>query len=192
MSVVASIKAPPLWKTETRTQEGTTPSRKVSVSLEGKKGNKVDARNYRGNDHWISEETMDPKKYFGFIYCIIDVYSDKNYIGKKQYTSTGSATRGKVSNWQWYISSSDVLSETIKIRGKDDFLFVMLEQYGTRGGLSYAETWSMMRAETPSNSNKWYNRLVNKVSWPSKERITDNHKRRLDAIIDGTFFDSKE
>jgi hypothetical protein len=64
----------------------------------------------------------------------------------------------------------------------EEFDFICLEQYQTKGTLSYSETWSLCYVEAPTN-DRWYNRLIEKVSWNVKEAITDRHKERLDAAI---------
>jgi hypothetical protein len=140
---------------------------------------------YEGNGHWAFDSPMGGKGKFGFIYVIHDLINDKYYLGKKQYRGTGQENFGVASNWPWYTSSRDTLVELIKARGKEHFEFIVLEEYSSNKALGYAETWSLMRAETPSNQGKWYNRLVNKVSWFCSEAITQRHKDRLDAIIKG-------
>jgi Putative endonuclease segE, GIY-YIG domain len=138
---------------------------------------------FAGNGHWMFEEELGQNGQFGFIYVIRDCIDGRCYIGKKQFLGSGKANKGVVSNWQWYVSSSKELSKKIIEHGRDNFEFIVLEQYMNRGTLGYAETWSLMRAETPTNRDKWYNMLVNKISWPVKEAITGRHKNRLDLII---------
>lgn len=149
------------------------------TSLEGVVGSRVNRRNYSNNGHWDFPEEMAKGKAFGFIYLIHNKVDNRCYIGKKQYKGTGKANKGVVSNWPWYISSSDELSKDIKRLGKDSFEFIVLEEYYTRGGLSYSETWSLCHVESPTYVDKWYNVLINKVSWRSKERVTDRHKERI-------------
>lgn len=133
---------------------------------------------YSKNGHWIFDEPLD-KRNAGFIYMIRDIELGKGYIGKKQFVGAGKLNRGVESNWMWYTSSCKDLVAAIKKRGKDNFEYLVLEQYKTKGALSYAETWTLMAAETPTNRHIWYNLLVNKVSWNVKEAITARHKERL-------------
>jgi hypothetical protein len=158
------------------------------ISLEGKVGSRVDPADYRGSGHWRFVEEMGSDGYIGFIYVIVDLNNHKLYLGKKNYTTLklieGTTRRQKVDmNWRWYISSSKELAATVKNFGKEDFRFICIEQYKSKGALSYSETWSLMFAETPSNQHLWYNRLVNKVSWVVKEPVTERHKSRLSRII---------
>jgi archaellum biogenesis ATPase FlaH len=142
-------------------------------------------KDYEGNGHWSFDKELGQGKYFGFIYVIRDLETGKSYIGKKQYKGSGKLNRGVVSNWQWYVSSSKVLSETIKAKGKESFEFIVLDEYKTRGGLSFAETWSLVVVETPSNPDKWYNVLINKVTWRVKEPVTLKHRERLNMVVNG-------
>ena len=98
------------------------------------------------------------------------------------YYGAGKLNKGKESNWRRYTSSSKVLGELLKARPKEEFEFICLEQYKTKGTLSYSETWSLCRVEAPT-SNEWYNTLIEKVSWPVKEQITKRHKERLERVL---------
>ena len=135
------------------------------------------------NGHWEFDDQMGKSGYFGFIYLIEDLLHDRWYIGKKQYLGTGSKNKGVQTNWKDYTSSSDKLNTLIQLHGKENFKFFCLEQYHYKGTLGFAETWSLMMAETPANQGKWYNLLVNKVSWPCKEQISSKHKERLTALL---------
>ena len=159
--------------------------KRQTVSLEGVPNSKVDARNYRGNGHWQSHmnEPMGGKEYVGFIYVIRNVEEEKLYLGKKLYRSMGSITKNEPSNWPWYISSSKEVSAAVKKFGKQKFEFVCIHQYKNKAMLSYAETWSLMYCETPYRRDKWYNLLVNKVSWVTKEPIPELHKQRLNMMM---------
>jgi hypothetical protein len=159
-----------------------TIQRKQKVSLEGVVGSKVNRSEYGLNGHWDFPGKLDPDNFIGFIYIIVDLNNKKLYLGKKQYKGAGKLNKGKESNWPWYISSSTELSEQVKKYGKEGFDFIAVEQYKSKGALSYAETWSLMFVESPSNRHLWYNMLVNKISWNVREGITQQHKDRLTAI----------
>jgi hypothetical protein len=162
--------------------------RRPQMSLEGVPNSRVDPTKYRGNGHWQFPEELGTKEYFGFIYIIRDVENNKLYLGKKNFRTMkkieGTTRRQSTDlNWRWYISSSDALSIAVKLHGKDKFEFVAIEQYKSKGALPYAETWSLMYAETPVRQDIWYNRLVNKVSWIVKEPITQRHKDRMHMML---------
>jgi hypothetical protein len=126
------------------------------------------------NGHWKFPEQMGEISKVGFIYLIRDNYLKRFYLGKKLFRGHGVQNRGKESNWKTYVSSSKALAEIFKVRPKEEFEFICLEQYNTKG--------TLCTVEAPTNRN-WYNTLIEKVSWPVKEPISDRHKQRLhDAI----------
>lgn len=135
------------------------------------------------NGHWEFPEKMGDKKYVGFIYVIFDNYMKKAYIGKKLFRGTGKLNRGKESNWKKYISSSKFVQTNIGGRPIEEFEFICIEQYRTKGTLSYAETWSLCMVEAPT-SNIWMNKLIGKVSWNVSESISDRHRQRLNQIVE--------
>jgi len=159
------------------------------MKFEGDLSDLVSATPYvRGfdNGHWKFPEQMGNTEagvsYVGFIYVIRDNYLRRLYLGKKLFYGMGQLNRGKESDWRKYCSSSPVLKEMFKHRPKSEFEFVCLEEYRTKGTLSYSETWSLCYVEAPTNDT-FYNRLIEKVSWPVKERITERHKNRLHMCI---------
>jgi hypothetical protein len=137
------------------------------------------------NGHWQFDKQLCQDNQFGFIYLIHDTVNSRMYIGKKQYKGAGQANRGEESNWKTYSSSCKALQEAIKANEKHGFLFYVLDEYRIKGTLGYAETWSLMYVEAPCNRDKWYNMLVNKVSWSVKEGVSDKHKMRLKSILAG-------
>jgi hypothetical protein len=157
-------------------------SKKKRVSLEGVEGSVVDRKRYSTNGHWDFEDVMGGDEYVGFVYIIRNKHTGRCYIGKKTYRGSGKLNKGLPSNWPWYISSSKELSEDVKSNGKSSFEFICLEQYKSKGALSWAETWSICYVEAPCNQEKWYNRLIEKVSWVVKEKITERHKERLNIV----------
>ena len=130
--------------------------------------------------HWSAQGlVLDPEHAEGFVYLIIERSTGRIYIGKKNYRSRGKKTKGVQSNWKSYTSSSTFLNQLIKERGLDEFDFILLEQYYTRGGLSFAETWSQVHSETPSNNQRFLNRFIDKVTFKVTEPVTARHKKRL-------------
>lgn len=137
------------------------------------------------NGHWQFDRPLCQGNQFGFVYLVHDTFNNRMYIGKKQYFGTGKENRGQETNWKWYTSSCRALKDAIKANDKEGFLFYVLDEYQIRGTLGFAETWSLMFVEAPANRDKWYNMLVNKISWSVKEGISQKHKDRLKAIIAG-------
>lgn len=137
---------------------------------------------YSSNGHWKFEEQMGGKEYVGFIYIIFDKYMNKAYLGKKSFRGSGKLNRGKESDWRKYLSSSKLLGEHFKERPRSEFEFICLEQYKTKGCLSYAETWSLCFVEAPT-SGIWLNKRVESVSWKVTEQISERHKNKLNELI---------
>ena len=137
----------------------------------------------KDNGHWAFPDQLDFNKAYGFVYAIRRVSTGQIYIGRKNFRTYGKRNEGRQSNWKQYTSSSDRLNSFIKAFGKSDFRFFVLEQYYTVGGVGWAETWSQCHAETATNQVKYLNKSIEKVSWVSKEKITDRHKDRLTKIM---------
>ena len=157
-----------------------TPDKPSPVSIPAATKKKFD------NGHWKFPEQMG--KGVGFIYVIRDAYLRRCYLGKKSFYGTGKLNQGKESNWRQYVSSSKLLADLFKARPKEEFEFIALEQYTTKGTLSYSETWSLCLVEAPT-SKLWYNTLIEKVSWSVREPISDRHKERLDRCRNWDTFD---
>ncbi len=134
------------------------------------------------NGHWLFPEQMGDPPYTGFVYIIHDLYLNRAYIGKKSFISKSPAHGTRESDWKTYVSSSTILKEFLKIRPKEEFNFICLEQYKTKGTLSYAETWSACIAEVPT-STVFYNTRIEKVSWSVTEPISERHKERLFEVL---------
>ena len=134
------------------------------------------------NGHWHFDQQMGGKEYVGFIYIIRDKVLKRFYLGKKNYRTDGRLRAGEESDWKRYTSSSNILKALIKDRPIEEFDFICIEQYRTKGTLGYAETWTLCDVEAPTTP-VWYNEQIEKVSWKVRERITDKHKQRVkDAI----------
>jgi len=115
----------------------------------------------------------------GFIYIVRDNYLKRFYLGKKLFTSAVKGTKQrKASSWKKYTTSSKLLAELFEERPKEEFDFICLEQYRTKGTLSYAETWTLCQVEAPT-SLIWYNKRIEAVSWKVSETISERHKQRL-------------
>jgi len=140
------------------------------------------------NGHWLFPEQMGEG--VGFIYVIRDVYMQKLYLGKKSFRGAGRLNKGEESRWRHYKSSSKFLKEHFAERPLSEFEFICLEQYKTKGTLSYAETWSLCHVQAPT-SQVWYNRLIEKVSWNVKEPISQRHLDRLELAVSFKPFDNE-
>jgi len=136
------------------------------------------------NGVWKFDKVLGTEGQVGFVYIVKDILENKFYIGRKYYLGSGIKNKNKESNWQWYTTSNKYLSESIKKNGRDFFEFFVIEEYCSRGAVSFAETWTLCIVEALS-SDKFYNGLIEKVSWKVKEKITDKHKERMKLILNG-------
>ena len=136
----------------------------------------------KDNGHWEFPEQLDHENAFGFVYLIRNTATGMMYIGKKMFKGNGKLNKGKPSNWRVYTSSSKDINALIEENGIDSFEFHVLEQYYTRGGLSWAETWSQCFVEVPTNNHIWYNRFIDKVQWRSSETVSLRHRKRLNKL----------
>jgi len=137
------------------------------------------------NGHWHFPEQMGDG--VGFIYVIRDAYLRRFYLGQKRFKGTGKINGGKESNWRNYKTSSKLMADLFKERPLDEFEFICIEQYKTKGCLTYAETWSLCLVEAPTTVD-WYNKRLERISWNVTERITDRHKERLQRVISWDIF----
>ena len=129
--------------------------------------------------HWSAQGlSLDPEHAEGFVYLIIEKDTSKAYIGLKHYRLRGKR-KGQQSNWKTYTSSSTWVKQLIAERGVDNFDFIILEQYYTRGGLSFAEVWTQVSCEIPSQNEKYFNRFIDKITFKVTEPVTPRHKKRL-------------
>jgi len=101
--------------------------------------------------HWLYKEKIleeVPENYFGFVYLITNLKTDKKYIGRKYFGTTrrvkvkGKKRRRvirKDSNWREYTGSSKILNSDIKKLGKENFRFEILILGETKGQVNYLE-----------------------------------------------------
>ena len=131
------------------------------------------------NGHWLFPDSMLGKDCVGFVYAIVNKDNGRYYIGKKYYHSRDGK---KVSNWKTYITSSKEVSNDIVNMGRDRFDFICLEEYTTKGSISFAEAWTIAVLEGLHPDSLCYNKSIDRIFWKVKEKITKRHKERLKHI----------
>ena len=132
------------------------------------------------NGHWQYDKKMGSG--VGFIYVIRDNVLRKLYLGKKLYRGHGKLNKGKESNWKKYKSSSKTLALHFAERPMEEFDFICIGEYATKGGLAYAETWSLCYTDALT-TDAWYNKMIGKISWNVTELVSIEHKKRLNDVI---------
>ena len=83
--------------------------------------------------------------FFGFVYCITNIQSGKQYIGRKYFQQKRKPRGGKrrvtsESDWKKYYGSSDELKADRKLLGNESFKREILSLHTTGGRTNYAET----------------------------------------------------
>ena len=83
--------------------------------------------------------------FFGFVYCITNIKSGKQYIGRKYFQQKRKPRGGKrrvtsESDWKRYYGSSDELKADRKLLGNTCFKREILSLHTTGGRTNYAET----------------------------------------------------
>lgn len=134
------------------------------------------------NGHWEFPVPMGIEK-VGFVYVIRDLDLKRYYLGKKMYRRQGLLRGGQETDWKTYKTSSETMRQIFNGRPIEGFQFVVLEEYETKSGLSFAETWSLCMVEAPTTP-LWYNTRIEKVAWNVKECVTFRHKQRLEEVQD--------
>lgn len=147
--------------------------------------------------HWKYPGEFEINEWFGFIYRIIDLTNDMEYIGKKQFFSTlRKPVKGKIrkkivkkeSDWKDYTSSSTHLNEAILIHGKEQFIFLIESLHKTKGSLYYAEVdqqvyEDVLRSKLPNGNKKYYNKMIAATKFIPPELDTDERKMKISASI---------
>ncbi len=116
--------------------------------------------------------------YFGFVYIITHIPTNRKYVGRKFFTKAGTKQVNgkkkkirKVSDWQTYWSSSEMLQEEVKQNGEDQYTREILYLCKTKSELSYWETYEIFNRHALLNEH-YYN------SWCSCKI----HKKHLGGI----------
>jgi Putative endonuclease segE, GIY-YIG domain len=135
----------------------------------------------RTGDHWeFPGGTFNERGCAGFVYVIVEIDTGRKYIGRKNYKTKNGK---QYTDWRNYTGSSGDLNKLIAVRGLDAFKFIVLEQYFTLGGVSWGETFTQVIAKVPERSAMFFNVRVEGISWPSKEHITELHKKNIKEYV---------
>lgn len=126
--------------------------------------------------HWDISRVgeFDPADYFGFVYLIHDIVTQKKYIGRKQFASKRRVKRaGKKrrvvkiseSDWKSYSGSSENLNKDISTLGKDRFIFTIVHLCQGKRDLGYFEVSEqferdVLRSKLPNGDREYYNNNI--------------------------------
>ena len=110
-----------------------------------------------------------PEEFQGFVYEIIELSTNKKYIGKKNFwkpkilpknTRRKRRIRTRVgSDWRTYFGSSGLLSEKVQESGQNAFKRVILRLCKTKGEMSYYEAKLQFEKDVLLN-DEYYNEFI--------------------------------
>lgn len=123
------------------------------------------------NDKPFDETLKD--NYFGFVYLIVEVDTQRMYIGRKSFWMKRRTKKSKrrvtsESNWKNYYGSNNLLIEQIKVKGKDNYKRYILRLCKTQGECIWYELEEqvkrdVLKSDTYYNDNiagKYYKHIV--------------------------------
>jgi Kyanoviridae NAD synthetase len=143
--------------------------------------------------HWKCDFEFDPNEWFGFIYRVINVVDNREYIGKKQFnTRTRKKVKGrknrkiviKESNWKNYTTSSKYINEDIEKYGKDIFTFHIIEVCPTKAHLTYREVelqWDekVLSERMDNGEKKYYNKAIGAIKFTPPDEFSEETRKRM-------------
>jgi hypothetical protein len=138
--------------------------------------------------HSKDQGDPDPKWFFGFLYLIYNKKNDKKYIGKKQYKRYQKNKPVGYTDWATYKGSSKYLNQDIKKYGVSNFIFIMIRQFETRGGLTYYEANAQHKLDALTSrldgveDREYYNANIMGIKFIPKE-VVPEFNQLLEEII---------
>ena len=106
-------------------------------------GDYENAWTYKGST-FTSDDIND---FFGFVYRITNLQTNRKYIGRKYFTQRRKPRSGKgkrrvtsESDWKKYYGSSAELKADVKLIGKSNFKREIISLHKTLGKVNYEET----------------------------------------------------
>lgn len=149
--------------------------------------------------HWQGDP--DPDNSFGFLYTIINLLEGRMYVGKKQYWSyrrikvAGKRNRVKKvlpNKWEFYTGSCTELNADIKRLGKENFIFALMQNMKTKGGLHYGEidlqvTMKVLTAKREDGTPIFYNRQIAGCKFIPPEEVSDETRAKMSEAMTGKY-----
>lgn len=115
------------------------------------------------------ELTEIPDNMVGFVYCITNLITGKQYIGKKNFFSTrrvkvknrtNKKKIKKISDFGTYFGSSNLLLADVQTLGSDNFKREILHLCKSKGWMSYLETKEQIEREVLLKPDNYYNNFI--------------------------------
>jgi hypothetical protein len=119
---------------------------------------------------WLYPQEFNVEDYFGFVYIITNLETNKKYIGKKFFHHTKKLpplkgmkrkrTVIKESDWEIYYGSSNILKEELKQHGKDKFKREIIKLCTNKKELTYWETKLQFVYGVLEKPDEYYNNNI--------------------------------
>ena len=137
--------------------------------------------------HWISDIEFNSNDYFGFVYKITNKINNKKYIGRRNFFVKSK----HYCDWENYVSSSAELKKDIKISGKENFIFEILELHKLNEILSCREIelqiqYNVLNSKFSDGTREFYNKAIHKVGFNTTGQPRSQKTR--DAVDGSKFY----
>ena len=133
--------------------------------------------------------SKDIKDYVGFVYLIIELDTQKKYLGRKYFYQLrkvkGKSRRQKTeSNWKKYYGSSKEVLEQIKIKKIYNYKRIILSLHTTKGDVNYEEIKQQFQRNVLERDD-YYNDNINGKWYKKPEHISEIRVySKLDKILE--------
>ena len=128
----------------------------------------------------VNEDSLSD--FIGFVYIITNLYSGRQYIGKKllkfRRTKTVKGKRKKIlvdSDWRTYWGSNKVLIEEVQSLGPDKYKREIVRFCKSKGELNYFEAkyqFTMGALESERFYNEWVSCKIHKIHLKNVDFVT--------------------
>lgn len=124
---------------------------------------------------WIyqNEPFSDPKDFFGFVYLIENLITNRKYIGRKYFSKAGTKQVNgkkrkirKTSDWESYWGSNETLKAEVAELGEHNFRRTILHLCKSRSECSYFETYEIFTRHCLLDElyyNEWVSAKIRKA-----------------------------
>jgi hypothetical protein len=124
---------------------------------------------------WIyqNEPFSDPKDFFGFVYLIENLITNRKYVGRKYFSKAGvRQVNGKkkkirkTSDWENYWGSNETLKAEVAELGEHNFRRTILHLCKSRSECSYFETYEIFTRHCLLDElyyNEWVSAKIRKA-----------------------------
>jgi hypothetical protein len=148
--------------------------------------------------HWIFEQDFDIEDWFGFVYRIIELSTEREYIGKKQFFNYSKRIVKdgmnrkivkKESDWKSYTGSSNSLNSAILENGKENYRFVMESLHKTKESLHHSEVNAQFIEDvletklTDGKTRKYYNKHISGVKFLPPEEVSVETRTKIKTTL---------